>query len=99
MAATLVGTVVVVLWFASGIGRISQAQSSQNSISQPVGHPHPPAEPSHQPAPVPHQPAGPHVPAPEPASPVLPPMPLLAGLVAAVTTLCLLMIGSRPDRA
>jgi plastocyanin len=30
--------------------------------------------------------------------PVLPPMLLLAGLVAAVTTLCLLVIGSRPDR-
>ncbi len=36
--------------------------------------------------------------APQPASPVLPPMLLLAGLVAAVTTLCLLMIGARPER-
>ncbi|MGW6935237.1 cupredoxin domain-containing protein [Lentzea sp. NPDC054927] len=40
------------------------------------------------------------VPAPSsPSSPALPPMLLLAGLVAAVTTLCLLMIGSRPDRS
>ncbi|MEU0877558.1 cupredoxin domain-containing protein [Lentzea sp. NPDC005914] len=37
--------------------------------------------------------------APPASSPVLPPMLLLAGLVAAVTTLCLLAIGSRPDRA
>ncbi|KJK42610.1 hypothetical protein UK23_36445 [Lentzea aerocolonigenes] len=34
-----------------------------------------------------------------PTSPALPGMLLLAGLVAAVTTLCLLLIGSRPDRA
>jgi plastocyanin len=36
--------------------------------------------------------------APEPSPPGLSPMLLLAGLVAAVTTLCLLLIGSRPDR-
>jgi plastocyanin len=36
--------------------------------------------------------------APPPASPGLSPMLLLAGLVAAVTTLCLLLIGSRPER-
>jgi len=32
-----------------------------------------------------------------PQSPALPPMLLLAGLVAAVTKLCLLLIGSRPE--
>jgi plastocyanin len=36
--------------------------------------------------------------APEPSPPGLSPMLLLAGLVAAITTLCLLLIGSRPDR-
>ena len=35
---------------------------------------------------------------PAPTSPALPGMLLLAGLVAAVTTLCLLLIGSRPER-
>lgn len=32
-----------------------------------------------------------------PSGPSLDPMLLLAGLVAGVTTLCLLLIGSRPD--
>lgn len=36
--------------------------------------------------------------APEQSPPGLSPMLLLAGLVAGVTTLCLLLIGSRPDR-
>ena len=36
--------------------------------------------------------------APQPEPPSLQPMLLLAGLVAAVTTLCLLVIGSRPEQ-
>jgi hypothetical protein len=86
VAATLVGTVVVVLGFASGIGRIPQAQST---VSQPDHHaqvpvpslteqPHQPAvhvpQPvAHNPAPAPHLPAGPHVPAPEHPHPAPPP--------------------------
>jgi hypothetical protein len=86
VAATLVGTVVVVLGFASGIGRIPQAQ---NTVSQPdhhaqvpvpslTGQPHQPAvhvpQPvAHNPAPIPHVPAGPHVPAPTHPHPSTPP--------------------------
>ncbi|KJK42595.1 hypothetical protein UK23_36460 [Lentzea aerocolonigenes] len=86
VAATLVGTVVVVLGFASGIGRVPQAQ---NSISQPEQHSHTPtpspveqphqpanhvAQPvAHNPAPVAHQPEGPHVPAPEHPHHTMPP--------------------------
>jgi hypothetical protein len=74
VAATLVGTVVVVLGFASGIGRVPLAQ---NTVRPPDQHPHAPATTAphtpaqhvpqpvaHNLAPIPHQPAGPHVPAP-----------------------------------
>jgi hypothetical protein len=84
VAATLVGTVVVVLGFASGIGRVPQAQ---NAVSQPEQHPHAPATTAphtpvqhvpqpvaHNPAPVPHLPEGPHVPAPEHPHPTAPPV-------------------------
>jgi hypothetical protein len=86
VAATLVGTVVVVLGFASGIGRVPQ---TQNMVSQPNTHAPPttttrPEQPRppvnhvpqpvvHNPAPVPHLPAGPHVPAPEHPHPSVPP--------------------------
>lgn len=86
VAATLVGTVVVVLGFASGIGRIPQAQSTvsqpdhhaQAPIPSPTEQPHQPAahvpQPvAHNPAPIPHQPAGPHVPAPTHPHPTTPP--------------------------
>ncbi|GGU19882.1 hypothetical protein GCM10010178_09920 [Lentzea flava] len=89
VAATLVGTVVVVLGFASGIGRIPQAQSTvsqpdhhaQAPVPSPTGQPHQPAVPVPQPvahnpvpAPVPHLPAGPHVPAPTHPHPTTPPV-------------------------
>ncbi|MEU0877555.1 hypothetical protein ABZ345_03065 [Lentzea sp. NPDC005914] len=85
VAASLVGTVVVVLGFASGLGRVPQ---SQNAVSQPKPpatstttspvQTHQPAnnvpQPvAHNPAPVAHQPAGPHVPAPEHPHPSTPP--------------------------
>ncbi|MGW6935234.1 hypothetical protein ACWGE0_34600 [Lentzea sp. NPDC054927] len=87
VAATLVGTVVVLLGFASGIGRVPQAQ---NTVSQPNTHvpstatttrpeqPRPPAnnvpQPvAHNPVPAPHLPAGPYVPAPEHPHPSTPP--------------------------
>ncbi|MBM7857459.1 hypothetical protein [Lentzea nigeriaca] len=86
VAATLVGTVVVVLGFASGIGRIPPAQSTvsqqdhhaQAPVPSPTGQPHQPAVPvpqpvAHNPAPMPHVPAGPHVPAPERPHPTTPP--------------------------
>ncbi|MFI6098439.1 hypothetical protein ACIA8G_23035 [Lentzea sp. NPDC051213] len=86
VAATLVGTVVVVLGFASGMGRVPQ---TQNAVSQPSQHTHTPTptpteqphqpmnhvpQPvAHNPVPIPHQPAGPHVPAPEHPHPTTPP--------------------------
>lgn len=85
VGATLVGTVVVVLGFASGIGRVPQAQTS---ISQPTQHSHTPApspvqqphQPAnhvpppvaHNPGPIAHLPEGPHVPAPEHPHPSTP---------------------------
>lgn len=86
VAATLVGTVVVVLGFASGLGRIPPAQSTvgqpdhhaQAPIPSPTEQPHQPAahvpQPvAHNPAPIPHRPAGPHVPAPTHPHPTTPP--------------------------
>lgn len=86
VGATLVGTVVVVLGFASGIGRIPQ---TPNAASHPNSHapsttttrPQPAHQPAHNvpqpvahnPAPVPHVPAGPHVPAPQHPHPTVPP--------------------------
>lgn len=86
VAATLVGTVVVVLGFASGIGRVPQ---TQNAVSQPNSHApattaphdqshapeqqHVPQPVAHNPAPLPHLPEGPHVPAPTHPHPTTPP--------------------------
>jgi hypothetical protein len=87
VAATLVGTVVVVLGFASGIGRVPQ---TQNVVSQPDQHSHAPTTTSpaeqppqpenpmpqpvaYDPAPMPPVPEGPHVPAPEHSHPDVPP--------------------------
>ena len=87
VAATLVGTVVVVLGFASGIGRVPQ---TQNVVSQPDQHSHAPTTTSpaeqppqpenpmpqpvaYNPAPMPQVPEGPHVPAPEHSHPDVPP--------------------------
>lgn len=86
VAATVVGTVVVVLGFASGIGRVPQ---TQNVVSQPNSHApsttaphdqpnlpaqqHVPQPVAHNPAPLPHVPEGPHVPAPEHPHPSTPP--------------------------
>ncbi|TWP52937.1 hypothetical protein FKR81_07450 [Lentzea tibetensis] len=81
VAASLVGTVVVVLGFASGIGRVAQggvaqAQTppSQTRSEQPHPADHAPQPVAHNPAPVAHQPGpGPHVPAPTHPHPTAPP--------------------------
>jgi len=86
VGATLVGTVVVVLGFASGIGRIP---SASNVASHPNSHapsatkspPEQPRQPAqnvprpvaHNPVPIPHVPLGPHVPAPQHPHPNVPP--------------------------
>jgi len=86
VGATLVGTVVVVLGFASGIGRVPSAPnaaSHPNSHSPPTAT-SPPVQPrqpapnvprpvAHNPVPVPHVPQGPHVPAPQHPHPSVPP--------------------------
>ncbi|GLZ33131.1 hypothetical protein Lesp02_53190 [Lentzea sp. NBRC 105346] len=79
VAASLVGTVVVVLGFASGIGGVPQAQSvPPPTPPRPTQHeqPHPPAEHvpqpvAHNPVPAAHVPA-PHVPAPSYSHPSVP---------------------------
>jgi amicyanin len=73
----------------------------QRPAEQPVGQP---AVPAHEAAPAPTT-SAPTTSAPTqvvaatpPSSTGLDPMLLLAGLVAAVTTFCLLLIGSRPEK-
>ena len=79
VAASLVGTVVVVLGFASGIGGVPQAQSGPAPTPpRPTQHeqPHPPEEHvpqpvAHIPVPAAHVPA-PHVPTPTYSHPSVP---------------------------
>ena len=79
VAASLVGTVVVVLGFASGIGGVPQAQSGPaptppRTTQHEQPHPpeaHVPQPVAHNPVPAAHVPA-PHVPAPTHAHPSVP---------------------------
>jgi hypothetical protein len=83
VAASLVGTVVVVLGFASGIGQVPRAQGGPVQAQTPSTSPTPVEQPHHPPAdqmpvarnpvPVAHQPAAPHVPAPTHPHPSAPP--------------------------
>lgn len=81
VAASLVGTVVVVLGFASGIGRVAQggvaqAQTppSQTRSEQPHPADHVPQPVAHNPVPAAHLPGpGPHVPAPTHPHATVPP--------------------------
>jgi amicyanin len=76
------------------------ATAQPETTQQPVVEPPPAAiPPAHTAAPTTTTAATPQVVAAAPAPPNgLDPMLLLAGLVAAVTTFCLLLLGSRPER-
>lgn len=81
------------------------AETTPDMTTEETARPHvveqPPVvnPPAHTPAPTTTTTAAPHVAAAAPPpSNGLDPMLLLAGLVAAVTTFCLLLVGSRPEK-